>query len=62
MRNGYPFQPDAAAIYAVFDGEPDPFHTGWKWDYAKLAGQKPGCGSAEPFAVRLADVLAIHRV
>ena len=49
-------------IYAVFDVEPDSFYAGWKWDYAKLPGKKPSFGSAGPFAVRLVDVLAIHRV
>jgi hypothetical protein len=62
LRKGYPFEPDPDAIYAVFDVEPDSFYTGWKWDYAKLAGKKPGFGSAEPLAVRLVDILAIHRI
>ncbi|MEI8040971.1 MAG: DUF2357 domain-containing protein [Verrucomicrobiota bacterium] len=62
LRNGYPVRPDMNVIYAVFDVEPDSFYAGWKWDYAKLPGKKPSFGSAGPFAVRLVDVLAIHRV
>jgi hypothetical protein len=62
VRNGYPSQPDPEIIYAVFDIEQDSFYTGWRWDYAKLAGKKTGLSSAEPFAVRLVDVLAIHHV
>ena len=62
LRNGYPSQPAPDVIYAVFDVEPDSFYTDWKWDYAKLPGKKAGFTSAGPFAVRLVDVLAIHRL
>lgn len=62
LRHGYPSEPDPEAIYAVFDVEPDSFYAGWKWDYAQLSGRKAAFGSAEPFAVRLVDILAIHRI
>ena len=61
LRNDYPSTPDPDVIYAVFDVEPDSFYTGWRWDFAKLPGKKPGFASAEPFAVSLVDVLAVHR-
>ena len=61
VRNGYPSEPDVDVIYAVFDVEPDSFYIGWKWDYAKLTGKKTAFASAEPFAVRLVDVLSVHR-
>ena len=62
VREGYPPQPDPDVIYAVFDVEPDFFYTGWKWDYAKLPGKRAAYASAEPFAVKLVDVLSIHRL
>ena len=62
LRNGYPSSPDSEVIYAVFDVEPDSFYTGWRWDFAKLPCKKTGFASAEPFAVSLVDVLAVHRV
>lgn len=62
LRNGYPSRPDPEAIYAVFDVEPDSFYNDWKWDYAKLPGKKAGVASAEPFAVSLVCLLAVHRV
>jgi hypothetical protein len=62
LRNGYPSSPDPEVIYAVFDVEPDSFYSGWKWDYAKLPGRKAGLASAEPFAVSLVSVLAVHRI
>ena len=62
LRNGYPSAPDSNVIYAVFDVEPDSFYIGWRWDFAKLSGKKSGFASAEPFAVSLVDVLAVHRV
>jgi predicted component of viral defense system (DUF524 family) len=61
-RNGYPGDPDADGIYAVFDVEADHFYDGWNWDYAKLSGKKVGIQSAEPFPARLIDVLGIHRL
>ena len=61
LRNGYPSKPDPDVIYAVFDVEADSFYTGWKWDYAKLPGKASAFASAEPFAVRLVDVLNVHR-
>jgi hypothetical protein len=62
LRDGYPLKPDLDVIYAVFDVESDSFYTGWKWDYTRLPGKKTGFGSAGPFAVRLVDVLATHRI
>ena len=62
LKHGYPLQPSPDAIYAVFDVEPDAFYEGWKWRYESLKGKKPGLQSAEPFAVSLAEILAIHRV
>jgi len=62
LRQGYPSKPDSDVIYAVFDVEPDPFYTGWNWDYARLPGKKVSIASGEPFAVRLLDVLATHRL
>jgi len=62
MREGYPSQPDPDVIYAVFDIEPDAFYAGWKWDFAKLPRKKSVFASAAPFAVRLVDVLSIHRL
>ena len=44
----------------MFDVAPETFYSGWKWDYANLSGRRTGRRSAEPFAVRLVDVLAIH--
>jgi hypothetical protein len=49
-------------IYAVFDVEPDFFYKDWNWEYAKLPGKNIGLASAEPFAVSLVSVLAMHRV
>jgi hypothetical protein len=62
LRNGYPATPDPEVIYAVFDVEPDTFYNGWKWDYTKLPGRKVAFGSAEPFAVCLVNVLAVHLI
>lgn len=62
FRNGYPASPDPEVIYAVFDVEPDSSYNDWKWDYAKLPGKKASFASAEPFAVNLVSVLAVHRV
>ena len=62
IRNGYPSKPDPEAIYAVFDVELDLFYADWKWNYAKLPGKNGGYASAEPFAVTLVDVLAVHRL
>ncbi|KAF0175453.1 MAG: Uncharacterized protein FD161_3348 [Limisphaerales bacterium] len=64
LRLGYPpaLNPKADAIYAVYDVEPDDAYVGWKWDYASLRGKKEGRQSAQPFAVSLADVLAVHRI
>ena len=62
LQKGYPSTPDSEAIYAVFDVEPDLFYADWKWDYSRLSGRKHARGAAEPFAVSLADVLAIHRI
>ncbi|WP_414661075.1 DUF2357 domain-containing protein [Horticoccus sp. 23ND18S-11] len=62
LNHGYPLQPSSDAIYAVFDVEPDSFYAGWEWRYELLTGRKSGLQSAEPFAVSLAEVLAIHRV
>ena len=62
LRHGYPLQPSHDAIYAVFDVEPDAFYAGWEWRYEHLARRKSGVQSAEPFAVTLAEVLAIHRI
>ena len=61
VRKGYPSQPDSDAIYAVFDVEPDSFYSGWNWDYSALEAKKSGYASAQPFAVNLVDILAIHR-
>lgn len=61
LRNGYPSSPDPEVIYAVFDVEPDSFYNDWKWDYARLPGKKAAFASAEPFAVSLVSVLAVHR-
>jgi hypothetical protein len=61
LRNGYPSSPDPELIYAVFDVEPDCFYNSWQWDYAKLPGKKTSFASAEPFAVSLVGVLAVHR-
>ncbi len=63
LHNRYPtpFRQSASdAIHAVFDVAPETFYSGWKWDYANLPGRRTGRRSAEPFAVRLVDVLAIH--
>jgi len=62
VKHGYPSTPDPEAIYAVFDVEPDSFYHGWKWDYARLPGQKPAFASAEPFAVSLVQVLGVHHI
>lgn len=62
LRKGYPSSSDPGVIYAVFDVEPDSFYNDWKWDYAKLPGKKAGFTSAEPFAVSLVSLLAVHRV
>lgn len=62
LKHGYPLQPPPDAIYAVFDVEPDLFYDGWEWRYELLNRRKPGLQSAEPFAVNLAEVLAIHHV
>lgn len=62
LKHGYPLQPSHDAIYAVFDVEPDAFYAGWEWRYEHLARRKSGVQSAEPFAVTLAEVLAIHRI
>ena len=62
VKHGYPLQPSPDAIYAVFDVEPDAFYEGWAWRYELLKGKKTGPQSAEPFAVSLAAVLAIHCV
>jgi len=62
VKHGYPATPDPEAIYAVFDVEPDSFYHGWKWDYANLPGKKPAFASAEPYAVSLVQVLAVHRL
>ena len=59
-KRGYPRESASDAIYAVFDVAPETFYSGWKWDYANLSGRRTGRRSAEPFAVRLVDVLAIH--
>ncbi|MDB5384739.1 MAG: hypothetical protein JWM11_385 [Planctomycetaceae bacterium] len=59
-KRGYPRESTTDAIYAVFDVAPEKFYSEWKWDYSKLSGRKTGRQSAEPFAVRLLDVLAIH--
>ena len=61
LRHGYPSNPDPEMIYAVFDLEPDDFYAGWNWDYKKLPGKRAVFASAEPFAVRLVDVLSVHR-
>ena len=37
-------------------------YAGWQWHYANLRGKKEGRQSAQPFAVNLADVLAIHQI
>ncbi|MFO1042927.1 MAG: DUF2357 domain-containing protein [Planctomycetaceae bacterium] len=58
-KRGYPRESTSDAIYAVFDVSPDPFFVGWSWNYSNLPGRKTGRNSAEPFAVRLVDVLAI---
>ncbi len=62
LKNGYPSAPDPEVIYAVFDVELDTFYNGWKWDYAKLPGKKAGFSSAEPFAVSMVSLLAVHRI
>lgn len=62
LRNGYPSKPDPDVIYAVFDVEPDSFYAGWKWDYVKLPGKRAVFASGAPFAVKLVDVLSVHRV
>jgi hypothetical protein len=62
LRRGYPSQPDSDAIYAVFDVEPDTFYQNWGWDYTALRGRKPGYASAQPFAVSLVDIMAIHQL
>jgi hypothetical protein len=61
-RKGYPSETDMEAIYAVFDVEPDPFYNDWHWDFARLVGRRGGFRSPQPFAVRLIDVLNIHRL
>ena len=61
LHNGYPSKPDPDVIYAVFDVEPDSFYAGWNWDYTKLPGKKSAFAAAEPFALRLVDVLRVHR-
>ena len=61
LKHGYPLPPSPEAIYAVFDVEPDAFYEGWEWRYELLTGKKNWLQSAEPFAVSLAAVLAIHR-
>lgn len=64
LQSGYPpaLAPRAGAIYAVFDVKEDPYFNNWQWDFTRLRGRKSGRESAEPFAVTLADVLAIHRL
>jgi hypothetical protein len=62
LKRGYPSVPDPEVIYAVFDVEPDFFYKDWNWEYAKLPGKNIGLASAEPFAVSLVSVLAMHRV
>lgn len=62
LKRGYPLQPSPDVIYAVFDVEPDVFYEDWEWRYKLLNRKKIGLQSAEPFAVNLAEVLAIHRV
>ena len=62
LRNGYPCRPDPDAIYAVFDVEPDPFYSDWKWDYARLPERNTAFASAEPFSVSLVSVLGTHHV
>ena len=61
LKQGYPLQPSPDAIYAVFDVEPDAFYAGWEWCYEQLTRRRLGLQSAEPFAVSLAEILAIHR-
>lgn len=62
LNLGYPpeLDPKPDAIYAVYDVEPDEAYADWQWDYAKLRGKKEGRQSAQPFAVNLSDVLAVH--
>lgn len=62
LKRGYPLEPSPDAIYAVFDVEPDVFYTDWQWRYDLLKRRKTGIHSAEPFAVSLAEVLAMHCV
>jgi len=57
-KRGYPRPSSTDAIYAVFDVAPETFYSSWSWDYSKLSGRKTGRKSAEPFAVKLVDVLA----
>lgn len=59
LKRGYPRESTSDAIYAVFDIAPDLFYVSWSWDYSKLPGRKTGRSSAEPFTVKLVDVLAI---
>ena len=64
LRLGYPpeLYPKLDAIYAVYDVEPDQAYAGWHWDYASLHGKGAGRQSAKPFAVALADVLAVQQL
>ena len=57
-KREYPRPPTTDAIYAVFDVAAEAFYSTWSWDYSKLVGKKTGRKSAEPFAVKLVDVLA----
>jgi hypothetical protein len=62
--SAYPpeLDPKPDAIYAVYDVEPDEAYAGRQWDYASLHGKKAGRQSAKPFAVTLAEVMAIQQV
>ena len=64
LDRSYPpaLAPGLDETYAVFDVEPDAEYAGREWNYANLRGKKEGRQSAQPFAVSLADVLAIHQV
>ena len=59
-KHHYPRESSADSIYAVFDVAPDAFYSEWQWNYHRLAGRRTGRQSAEPFAVRLAELLAIR--
>ena len=62
LKRGYPMEPSADTIYAVFDVEADAFYAEWHWRYELLSRRRVGIRSAEPFAVTLAEILATHRV